>query len=83
MGAKRTTEAIAAKKANEIAELYLAKFNNLLNSVAQSNIATVEEIVGPNTYKVRHGGVVKEVTNVGFRPISAGGNVIIDGDFVH
>ena len=83
MGAKRTTEAIAIKKATEVAELYLAKFNNLLNTTAKSNVGTIEEVVGPNQFKVRHNGEVKTVTYTGFRPVSADGKIIVNGDFAH
>jgi len=81
MGAKKTTEAIATKRATEIAELYLAKFNNLLNTTAQSNVGVVEEITGPNQFKVRINGEVKDITYTGFRPISADGKIIVNGDF--
>ncbi len=81
MGVKKTTEAIATKKAIEVANLYVAKFNNLLNSAQQSNLGTVTEIMGPNKFKVKSNGVEKIVTYTGFRPIDSNGVVVLNGDF--
>lgn len=83
MGVKRTTEAIATKRATEVAELYLAKFNNLLSSTAQSNVGVVQEIVGPNQFKVLINGEVKTITYTGSRAIAASGNVVVNGDFAN
>lgn len=81
MGLRTTTEAIAIKRATEIADLYIAKFNSLVNSTAQSNLGTVESISGPNKFKVKINGQVREITYLGTRPIAANGTVIVDGNF--
>ena len=81
MGLKTTVEAIAIKRANEVADLYIAKFNNLVNSTAQNNVGKITEVIGPNTFKVSINGNEQTVTYLGNRPISADGHVIIDGKF--
>lgn len=81
MGLRKTTEAIAERKAIEIAEACVSKMNSMLTTINQSNIGKIEEVVGPNQFKVKLNGKVQTVTYTGFRPVSANSKLIVDGKF--